>query len=287
MKYFNNYGTLEDGSSNNKYNHHNNNNITYRQYNTLPKFIIGFITTMIVFVVVLILSYNNINNNLISDSFNINNEQQPHLIVIMLDDLSWNSLYYESSNLIEYTPNIKLLKDEGITISNYYSHAMCNPSRAAFLTGKYASTLGMQDTGIEPAMFFGLNLSHTLFPQILQQNNYQTHLIGKWHLGHYQPNYLPTARGFNTFLGYLTGEEYPFTKKLVNYEYIDFIEMNETCYYFNKKNKDIYNYSTFVYNDYALDIIDNYVMNQESDPTESIINNNKLYLHLAFQAVHK
>jgi hypothetical protein len=63
--------------------------------------------------------------------------------------------------------------------------------------------------------------------------------------------------------------------------------MNETCYYFNKKNKDIYNYSTFVYNDYALDIIDNYVMNQESDETESIINNNKLYLHLAFQAVHK
>lgn len=51
----------------------------------------------------------------------------------------------------------------------------------------------------------GLPLSEELLPQYLQQLGYSTHLIGKWHLGHYHKRYTPLQRGFNSHLGFLTG----------------------------------------------------------------------------------
>lgn len=50
---------------------------------------------------------------------------------------------------------------------------------------------------------FGLGLEHKLMPQYFKDAGYSTHLVGKWHLGHYQPKYWPQRRGFDTFFGYL------------------------------------------------------------------------------------
>ena len=46
-----------------------------------------------------------------------------------------------------------------------------------------------------------------LLPEILNSCNYQSHLVGKWHLGHYNRKYWPTNRGFHSFSGYLVGAE--------------------------------------------------------------------------------
>jgi hypothetical protein len=209
---------------------------------------------------------------------------RPNIVIIMVDDLSWSSLYYEKSNIARYAPNILALQSEGVTISSYYSHAMCNPSRAAFVTGRYASNLGIQDVNISPTLVFGLNLSFATFARKFQNNSYKTHLLGKWHLGHMSAVYLPTARGYDSFLGYLGGEEFAFTKRLLHSDTImDFIEMNKTCFHeYSGANHN--NYSTYIYRDRALEIIDDYV---ESLSDETDGNNKGLLLQVAFQAVHR
>ena len=65
---------------------------------------------------------------------------------------------------------------------------------------------------------------------------YATHAVGKWHVGHHSASYLPTARGFNTFTGYLDGENNYFSKHDPKVEgFRDFMVSDTTCFYaYNK-----------------------------------------------------
>lgn len=53
----------------------------------------------------------------------------------------------------------------------------------------------------------GLPLNETLLPQYLKKLGYSTYLRGKWHLGMYKKDYTPKYRGFDSFVGYLTGHQ--------------------------------------------------------------------------------
>jgi len=100
----------------------------------------------------------------------------PNIILIMSDDHAVNAISCYG-NSVNKTPNIDRIADEGIRFNqSFCTNAICAPSRAVLLTGKYSHINGHINNSVS------FNGSQQTFPKILQQNNYQTALIGKWHL---------------------------------------------------------------------------------------------------------
>ena len=66
----------------------------------------------------------------------ISDPTQPNIVFILADDLGWSEIGFNSERK-KYTPNIDQLQKEGLSLSQFYVHAVCAPSRTAFLTGRY------------------------------------------------------------------------------------------------------------------------------------------------------
>lgn len=126
----------------------------------------------------------------------------PNIVVILADDLGWNDLGYQGSEI--RTPRIDAIAHAGLRLNRFYAQPMCSPTRATLLTGKSAARLGITRalSKLNPT---GLPLEQRILPQFLKDMGYQTSLVGKWHLGFHQRAYLPTSRGFDSFYGNLTG----------------------------------------------------------------------------------
>jgi uncharacterized sulfatase len=81
----------------------------------------------------------------------------------------------------------------------------CAPTRASLLTGRYPFRCGMNSNpapdGGPKADALALPADEVTLAQVLKGAGYATGMIGKWHLGHKKPEYLPTQRGFDEYLG--------------------------------------------------------------------------------------
>lgn len=132
----------------------------------------------------------------------------PHILMVLADDLGWNDIGYGSEDLKGVSPILDALALDGVRLTNFYSQHLCTPARSALLTGKYPIHTGTQhEEVIAPMSPWGLNLSHVLLPEVLSASGaYDAHAVGKWHLGHFSFSYLPTARGFSSFTGYLSDQ---------------------------------------------------------------------------------
>ena len=112
--------------------------------------------------------------------------QRPNILFIMSDDHAYQAISAYSKKLIE-TPNIDRLADEGMLFTNAcVTNSICAPSRAVILTGKHSHLNGKIDNRLP------FDTTQNTFPQILQNEGYQTAMFGKLHFGN-------NPKGFDEF----------------------------------------------------------------------------------------
>ena len=149
--------------------------------------------------------------------------QHPNIIFVLVDDLGWRDVGYMGSNYYE-TPNIDELAGLSMVFNNAYAAcAVCSPTRASIMTGRYPARLGLTDwihfldqearksaaTGTHrkeciggmdrkvlcPPNPYWMDLEETTIAEVLNANGYVTAHIGKWHLG--PEKWFPENQGFD------------------------------------------------------------------------------------------
>jgi arylsulfatase A-like enzyme len=161
-------------------------------------------------------------------------QRAPNIVLILVDDLGFNDLTFGGGGLAGGTvptPNIDALAHNGATFINGYSgNATCAPSRAAIMTGRFATRFGFEFTPAPPefaetiasfsgddAVYFAdrakdaphvnamsVPLDEIYIPQMLKERGYHTAMLGKWHLGGTEGS-RPEDRGFDEALGFMRG----------------------------------------------------------------------------------
>lgn len=157
---------------------------------------------------------------------------KPNVIVILVDDLGFNEVSTYGGGMGEgkvKTPNIDQLAADGVLCTNGYSAtAVCSPSRAALLTGRFPTRAGYEytptakgfgklvarmskdmeipslfdadiDNQLPPVAEMGLPATEITIPELLKPQGYHNVHIGKWHLGASQA-FEPNKHGFDESL---------------------------------------------------------------------------------------
>ena len=159
-------------------------------------------------------------------------QRPPNVVVILADDLGFNDVsLYGGGNPQQPTPHIEALAREGVRFDQGYAgNAVCAPSRATLMTGRYSTRFGYEYTPtpgnmaqvaplltdeiprqhrivlhpenarhIAPFDQLGMPPSEITLAEMLKAQGYHTLHIGKWHLGG-TPELRPNNQGFDETL---------------------------------------------------------------------------------------
>lgn len=142
-------------------------------------------------------------------------EGAPNVLYLVWDDTgigTWD--FY--GGLVEM-PNLRRIAERGVLLSQFHTTALCSPTRAALLTGRNPTSVGMatveeftdgfaNSSGRIPA-------DAALLSEVLSARGWNTYAVGKWHLTPLEESNLaatkrnwPLSRGFERFYGFLGGE---------------------------------------------------------------------------------
>jgi arylsulfatase A len=181
----------------------------------------------------------------------------PNVLFILVDDMGYGDFSAFNSGLSN-TPTLDALMGESVCLTQHYTGSpVCNPSRASLMTGRYPHRTGSLDTlewwGLER-----LALRETTLADMFKAAGYATGLVGKWHLGAYDPRYHPNRRGFDEAVCFRGGMHDYFNWRL---------EFNDTVHRGDGR------YLTDVWTEEAVKFIDRH----QAEP---------FFLHVTFNAPH-
>ncbi len=125
---------------------------------------------------------------------------RPNVVLILTDDQGWGDLSLNGNPNLQ-TPHIDSLARDGATFDNFYVCAVCSPTRAELLTGRYHSRMGVYNTSGGGER---INLAERTIGDYFHDAGYATAAFGKWHSGTQSP-YHPNSRGFEEFYGFCSG----------------------------------------------------------------------------------
>jgi choline-sulfatase len=139
---------------------------------------------------------------------------RPNFVFLCTDDQAqWAMGAYGNRDI--NTPYLDRLARSGAIFRNAFTVTpVCSPSRAALMTSRYPSELGIADwinPQLEPNL--GLAPAAITWPELLKGFGYATMLAGKWHLGT-RDDLHPTRQGFDQFFGFRDGSNRPIDPKL-------------------------------------------------------------------------
>jgi arylsulfatase len=136
---------------------------------------------------------------------------KPNILVIWGDDIGQSNISAYTKGVMGYrTPNIDRIANEGMVFTDYYGEQSCTAGRSSFITGQSVFRTGLSKVGL-PGADLGLRKEDPTIAELLKNHGYATGQFGKNHLGD-KDEFLPTAHGFDEFLGnlyHLNAEEEP------------------------------------------------------------------------------
>ncbi|MDN5215821.1 sulfatase [Fulvivirgaceae bacterium BMA12] len=201
---------------------------------------------------------------------------KPNVVLIISDDAGYADFGFQGSTMMK-TPHLDKLAEQGMIFRQaYVTAAVCGPSRAGLLTGRYQQRFGYEENNVPgymsksclPDKEMGLPLDQVTMGDYMKSLGYKTGYFGKWHMGN-ADKYHPTKRGFDTFYGFRGGARsyFAFNEENPNHRQEDYLERGFGG--FREADK---------YLTYAL-----------ADETASFIEKHKnepFFVVLAFNAVH-
>jgi arylsulfatase A-like enzyme len=137
----------------------------------------------------------------------VSKNEKLNFVFFLIDDLGWSDLGCYGSEFY-LTPNIDSLAAEGVRFTDAYAAcAVCSPTRASIMTGKYPARLNITDWigGSQKGMLLPAPYEHQLpleeitIAEAFKEAGYTTGFIGKWHLG--REGFHPEDQGFDLNIG--------------------------------------------------------------------------------------
>lgn len=202
--------------------------------------------------------------------------EKPNVVIILTDDQGYADVGFNGSKDIP-TPGIDRIAKNGVVFrAGYVSYAVCGPSRAGLITGRYQDRFGFSRNPLLAPRdsTMGLPLAEETMGDLLQKAGYKTGVLGKWHLGAH-PSLTPNKRGFDEFYGFLEGGHRYFPEEW-NLE-----ESQVQSQYDGYRTKLTRNYGPVKETEYLTDALSrealDFVKRNQSEP---------FFLYLAYNAPH-